>query len=545
MAGARYRTRLAFLGAIAATVPTACALLVDIPDSVTVAAAPPDAAGDSAASAEAQAAGCTKPIQLRALNATESVAVADIALPFFLGAYDHLREINETGGIRGCKLEWEFVQTEYTNPAKAVSIYEGWKAKPDWDSVVAIFGVGSADALALGPKVSLDKKVLIPAAYNGTLASPKELKVAVDVPEVNYVPGSPSQMNETTFSQEVESKGYPYVFFTGTDYSTAIRIAMYHVSAVDPTARVGFVHCAANEFCVNPLPPGKTYAKQLGLQIGRDLVAELTDRQPQYVASLTTYFAREASFLLSEAAASRTYKPVNWLWAGNLTAGTALLAGTMGYLGTLASSPDPSVPQNVWNKAKEIMAGTRIIANNYGFDEALVASFCPKVPAPNPCQKIVGVMPFLGFGDKSTGSAEMQALVALHDKWRARDVSESYNDASAVIEAGLPVPTTRSVRYVQGYMNVKLLRMGIERLLDQNRPITGESLKLALETFQSEDTGGLTAPLTFTADDHRPQSTVSIYGIDYSPPDAGPAVGSIRNIPPPRRIALQHQWLGW
>jgi branched-chain amino acid transport system substrate-binding protein len=535
------KLRFAFVGAVTAMLSAACALLADIPDSVSVSV--PDAGSQDAQPSDAGTPLCTRPIQLRLLNATESIAVADVALPLFLGTLDHLREINETGGIRGCKVEWQFVQTEYTNPAKAVEIYESWRAQPEWNDVLAVFGVGSADALALGPKVTQDKRVLFSVAYNGTLAAPKPVKLGVDVPEVTFVSGPPTQMNETTFSQEVESKGYPYVFFPGTDYSTSIRIAMFHVSSVDPGARIGFVHCAANEFCLNPLPAGKSYAKQLGLLMGRDLLAELTDRPAQYAPAIIDYFTKEAAHTLSEAGQSRTYKPVSWLWAGNLTVGTAILASV---IGQLQNAPNPSSADDaVWNKAKEIMAGTRIIANNYGFDESLAVSFCPKVPAPNPCQKIFGVMPFLAFNDRSTGSTEMQKVVDLHDKWRARDVDESYNDASALIEAGLPVPTTRSVRYVQGYMNVKLLRMAIERLMDKNKPLTGENLKDVLETFQSEDTGGLTAPLSFSPDDHRPQSTVSIYTLDFPTSDAGPIVGSLKNVPPTRRIALQNQWLGW
>ncbi|HVJ93322.1 MAG TPA: hypothetical protein VM580_26155, partial [Labilithrix sp.] len=90
-----------------------------------------------------------------------------------------------------------------------------------------------------------------------------------------------------------------------------------------------------------------------------------------------------------------------------------------------------------------------------------------------------------------------------------------------------------------------LLKMGIERVIDQGKPVTGENLKDALESFRSEDTGGLTAPLSFSPDDHRPQSTVSIYTLDYPTSDAGPIVGTLKNIPPTRRIALQNQWLGW
>jgi branched-chain amino acid transport system substrate-binding protein len=501
----------------------ACALIADIPDSVSI----------------AQPASCKKPIRIRFFDATASVTVADVALPVFLGAVDHLREIQETGGIRGCPLEYASSPKEYDDSAKAVEIYDAWTQEPDWDAVVAVFAVSSADALALGPKVTSDKRVLISTAYNGTLASPNPVKVPVDVPEVTFVPGTPSRMNETSLAQDVESKGYPYVFFTGTDYSTAMRTAMYHVNVVDPGARIGWVHCAANEFCLNPLPAGKSYAKELGLGIGRDLLAELTDTAARYAELLVPYFAAEAQATVDDP----SYRPVSWLWSGNLTAGTFFLATA---LSAVQSGPKPGdVSDVVWAKAKTILANTKIIANNYGFDESLAASLCPAIPSgPAPCKRIFGVVPFLAFGDLSTGSSAMPTVVALHDKWRQRDVSQGYSDAAAIVDAGLPIPTTQSVRYIQGYMNVELFKMGIERLFDQHKEITGENLKAVLESFQSEDTGGLTAPLSFSPDDHRPQSTVSIYTLDFTSIAPG-TPGSLQNIPPTRRISLKKEWLGW
>jgi len=513
--------RVFALGAVALGMAAgACGLFANIPDSVTIA--------EAGATKQTL---CDGPIRIRALNATDSLTVADVALPVYLGALDYLREINETGGVRGCMLEWEFKQVDFGDPTSAVAAYEAYRAEPVWNDVVAFFGISSADTLALGPRVQEDKKVLFSMAYNGTVAAPVAKTTRLDVPSTS------NTFVETTQPTQVDTVGYPYVFFPGTDYSTAMRIAMYYVATIEPGARVGFVGCRSNEFCINPLNAGKTYAKNdEGLLVGRPLYAELTDRADAYAAAVTAYFAAEGAEM-----AVPGYKPVSWLWAGNLTAGTFFLAATIGHASQLVTAP-AGIDQAAWNNARTLMANVRIIANNYGFDESLPNLCASLGVGAAVCSKIYGIMPFLSFGDKSTGSADMPALVALHDKWRARDANVVYIDPGTLAEAGVPAPTTRSVRYVQGHMNVELLKAAIEKVADSGQRVTGETLKNALETFRSFDTGGLTAPLSFTATDHRPQSSLSVYQI--IPPGLGDA-GYLANVGPNQRIPLKDEWLGY
>jgi branched-chain amino acid transport system substrate-binding protein len=532
--------RSALLGALAAALSTACALLIDLPSSVTY--APDDGAAANQPDGNPSLSGlCPHPIRVRSLNATTSAAVADVALPIYLGALDSLREINEQGGIRGCPIDYQFRQVIFGDSASAVSAYEAFKAEPDWPEVSVVFGVGSADTIALGPKVQEDKRVLFSLAYNGTYASPVQKRTPVAVPET-----SPTFV-ESVLETQIDTIGYPYVFFPGVDYSTAIRVAMYHLSTIEPGVRIGFVHCPSNEFCTNPLPAGKSYAAQNGLLIGRSMFIELTERDPtRYGQIVTQYFVEEAT---REGAISG-YKPVSWLWAGNLTGSTFLLAAALGQQGNpLTPNPTTASPAT-WQRAQELMRGVKIIANNYGFDESIIGLCARLGPGAVTCGRIFGIQPFLPFGDQSAGSTEMPALVALHDKWRARDVGMEHIDP-AVLDGGAP-PPTRSIRYVQGYLNVKLLRAAVERVFDAKKQVTGETLKEALESLRSFDTGGLTAPLTFTPDDHRPQSTLSIY--QYAPPegdagtdggDAGPPLGGLVLVSANRRIALQQQWLGW
>ena len=64
--------------------------------------------------------------------------------------------------------------------------------------------------------------------------------------------------------------------------------------------------------------------------------------------------------------------------------------------------------------------------------------------------------------------------------------------------------------YIRGYVSMMVLTEALKRA-DKKGPITGPSVKDALETMKDFDTGGLTpAKITFTPSDHRPHMTVNI-----------------------------------
>jgi branched-chain amino acid transport system substrate-binding protein len=166
---------------------------------------------------------------------------------------------------------------------------------------------------------------------------------------------------------------------------------------------------------------------------------------------------------------------------------------------------------------EELGLTVQLIVNNWGFDENL-PSLCGKACV----ERVHGIMPFVAYGDGR--ASEMAKVMALHDKWRAVDAS---GEGNAVY---------RNVRYVQGYVNVMLLRSAAERVIKQGKRVTGPNLKEALESAEAVDTGGLTGELTFTPTDHRPQSTESIYKLDA----AGKLV-----LEGQRTITMQQSWLGW
>ena len=443
---------------------------------------------------------CTGAIKIRIL-ADLTGATATVSVPYYQAQVDYFRELNEQGGIRGCPIEYDDKDYAY-DIANAQAIYDEWKSREDWDEVAALFGWGSGDTLALAPQLSDDHKPMISASYIGALAAPQPVRTAVDVPELS------SSFEELSFPTLMQSPGFPYNFFAGTDYSTGARIAMFHIKALGGK-RVGFFHCSA-EYCAGPIPAARSYAKELGLELGRDLVLELTEDQATYNAKVQQYFQEE----LAQANLNPGYQPVDWLWFGNTTK-------TAAYAAIAVDATLDSLPE---------LAGVQIMMNNWGMDE-LLYGVCGA-----PCVgRVHGIMPFLAYGDAAHGSSEMPKVTALHDKWRQIDYDRAMENPG---DAGAPVlKEHRNVRYVQGYVSAMLFRMAAERVIDQGLPIKGDNIRDALETFQLVDTGGLTDAITFSADDHRPQSTESIYLID--------ADGTLRNEPPDRTITLEQSWLGW
>jgi ABC-type branched-subunit amino acid transport system substrate-binding protein len=412
---------------------------------------------------------------------------SDVGIPFFKGQQDLIREINQGGGIRGCTIQYDAMDYGYV-PATAQAIYETWKAEATWPDVAAILGWGSSDSLLLAPRVRDDQKPLLSASYIGGLAAPIPVVRDESIPEL-----SPSTFGEISFPQHFTSDGFPYNFFAGTDYSTGARIAMFEVKALGGK-RVGFFYCSA-AYCRDPIPAARQYAKEQGLLLGRDLTLELTDTQATFNSKVLAYFMQEKA----QAMADSTYKIVDWVWGGNTTKTTAYMAKAIDAMNqTLGLS-------------------VQLIVNNWGFDENLFP-LCGAACV----ERVHGIMPFVAYGDGR--AVETAKVMALHDKWRMVDASREGN------------ATYKNVRYVQGYVNVLLLKLAAEAVIDQGKPVNGINLKEALESFEGVDTGGLTGRLTFTPTDHRPQSTESIYKFDA----AGKLV-----LEAQRTITMQQSWLGW
>lgn len=64
--------------------------------------------------------------------------------------------------------------------------------------------------------------------------------------------------------------------------------------------------------------------------------------------------------------------------------------------------------------------------------------------------------------------------------------------------------------YIRGFASMLVMAEGIKRAQAQGK-LTGESIKAALETLRDYDPMGLTPPISFFPDDHRPNMTVVLY----------------------------------
>ena len=70
--------------------------------------------------------------------------------------------------------------------------------------------------------------------------------------------------------------------------------------------------------------------------------------------------------------------------------------------------------------------------------------------------------------------------------------------------------TPQVTHFIRGWVSMMVLVEALKRA-DKKGPLTGESVKAALETFKEFDTGGLApAKITYTPTDHRPYMSVNI-----------------------------------
>jgi branched-chain amino acid transport system substrate-binding protein len=444
---------------------------------------------------------CSGTIRIKALF-DASGPTADVGLSWYKATMDSIREINTTGGIKGCTIDVDPLDYSYSRDA-ALAAYAGWKADPSWDGIVAILGWGTNDSLPLASLVKMDKKPYISASYFASLASPNPVQHNETIYELSDT-SSANPFAEVAFDKHFSSDGFPYNFFAGTDYSTGARVGMFHVHR-QGGARIGFFHCTA-DYCTGALPAARSYAREQGVGLGRDLILELTDTQDTYNTKVAQYFREEKA----HQAVDTSYAMVDWVWSGNTTKTTSFMAKALANMKMLAATDTTLPPPNT---------NIQLMANVWGIDEQLFGLCGPVLN--NPCaDRVHGTLPFAAYGD--TRAADMAKVTALHDKWRIVDGETA---------------TYKNVRYVQGYVNVLIFRKAVERVIASGLSITGENIKTALETFRSEPTGGLTDNLTYTEDDHRPQGTESVYKIDGS--------GKLVIEGDPRSIAMKDEWKGW
>lgn len=124
---------------------------------------------------------------------------------------------------------------------------------------------------------------------------------------------------------------------------------------------------------------------------------------------------------------------------------------------------------------------TKFVINCWGFDENLA-----KLAGEAAEGRAFGMLPVAPFGADVPGMKDVVASAA-----------------------GQPY----TLHYVKSWVSNLVMAEGLKRAKKAGK-LNGPGLKAALETIKDFDTGGLTAPITFTATDHRPNTTLAIYTVD-------------------------------
>jgi branched-chain amino acid transport system substrate-binding protein len=174
----------------------------------------------------------------------------------------------------------------------------------------------------------------------------------------------------------------------------------------------------------------------------------------------------------------------DWAWVGGTTPSTSVVVKDAAKLGLR----------------------TKFISNVWGFDENII-----KLAGEAGNDRLFGMAPFAFWGEDVPG---MKAMMEAAKK----------TDPEGV----------HTVRYTQGWTAMMVLWEGLKRA-DTAGELNGTGLKKGLESLKDFDTGGLTAPITFTSTDHRPNTALRIFKM------------SNNKLVPVKSVAIEREdrFLGW
>jgi ABC-type branched-subunit amino acid transport system substrate-binding protein len=425
---------------------------------------------------------CQAPIRVRVLYDMTG-PTRDVGNDTGKGVYDYLRELDDGGGLRECRIDVDVADTKY-DPAATLAAYQAWQARPEWPEVSAIFVQGTPMAQLVAPRAADEHKVVVSSSYAGELAAPSFVSHDVSVPSLNdaFVQGRVPVTKK--------SPGYPFAFFQATDYTTSARIAINHAWR-QGAKRVGFFYCTTSAFCTDPVDGAKLFLEQLGgTQVGRDLAVELAEPEDSVASKVRTFFEQE----LAHKKADPSYDVVDWIWFGDTRAELA------------------SVGKALASVKSDLGLGVSVVTNTYGLDEALYGA------CGDACVGMLGVQAFYAWGDPT--AAAMPDVERVHAKYRALDGDGPH----------------QTVGYVAGYATTAAFRIAATAVVDAGLPMNGDNLRVAFERFQNQPLEGLGA-VSYTTLDHRPQGTARIYRVA--------AGGRLEAVGQPITITLAPEWIGW
>ncbi len=110
---------------------------------------------------------CTGVLRVR-ITTGDTGTATDISPPYNYGVYDYLRHLNDSqGGLRGCPIDVDMKDAQY-DPAKTEEVIEAWRQQPGWSEVSTLFVFGTGPTTRVAPRLTEEKKLIIPGSYAGS-----------------------------------------------------------------------------------------------------------------------------------------------------------------------------------------------------------------------------------------------------------------------------------------------------------------------------------------------------------------------------------------
>ena len=128
---------------------------------------------------------------------------------------------------------------------------------------------------------------------------------------------------------------------------------------------------------------------------------------------------------------------------------------------------------------------TKFMINVWGFNENLA-----KLAGDAAKERVYGMVPFTMYGDDVPG---MKPILEIHKKNHPND--------------------NHIQPYIQNWVSMMVMWDALKRA-DKKGELNAKGVKAALESTKDFDTGGLSAPITFTPADHRPNTALRIMTVD-------------------------------
>jgi branched-chain amino acid transport system substrate-binding protein len=329
----------------------------------------------------------------------------------------------------------------------------GIRGRVKIDLVWSDYGYRTADGIALYRKYrDVDR---VQAIIGWGTNDTEALKEQVAADQIPFISASySSHLNDPSKT--------PYNFYPVSSYSDQLRAVLKFARELarrEGIARpkVVFVY-PDHPYGRAPIPAGKDYARELGFEV-----------LPDQIVALTALEARAQVSAIRAAGA-------DFAWFGGTTNSASVTV----------------------RDARQAGLRTRWFVNVWGFDENMIKLIGPAA------EGTYGSTPHVYFGEPAAG---MRTIFDTYRRFQGREVPR--------FEWGT-TQTPYIASYIRGWLNVYLLRRGLEIIVDNWATYArlggfdGPAIRSAMETLTNWDPEGLAPPITLKRDDHRPSTTTRI-----------------------------------